>query len=68
MGEQVGAGLKKEALSAIRVQKKICVLMTDKPSVSKMYLENCIYEKFQKENVKRLEIGKKTSEELSLRR
>ena len=31
-----------------------------------MYLENCIYEIIQK-NVKRLEIGKETSEELSFK-
>ena len=31
-----------------------------------MYLENCIYEK-QSKNVKRLEIGKETSEELSFK-
>ena len=47
--------------------------MTDKISVRcgydtcmSMYLENCIYENDPK-NVKRLEIGKETSEELSFK-
>ena len=35
-------------------------------SGANMYLENCIYEIIQK-NVKRLEIGKETSEELSFK-
>ena len=56
-----------------RIEQKFSFLMTDKISVRcgyvacmNMYLENCIYEKDPK-NVKRLEIGKETSEELSFK-
>ena len=74
MGEQVGARIKKSFIGDQRFERQdFSFLMTDKTSVrygdithTSMYLENCIYENNPK-NVKRLEIGKETSEELSFK-